>query len=141
VADFLDDKRKELTQRLAELKPAVDEYQRLEAAVAALASIGPGSSRATPANGRRSRVRKPKRPARRKAATATAPAAAPRVGRRKGSGTRGSEALALITKQPGITIPELGTAMGIKQNYLYSVLPNLQKENKVKKQGRGWHPA
>jgi hypothetical protein len=30
--------------------------------------------------------------------------------------------------------------MGIKQNYLYRVLPGLQKENKVSKLGRGWHP-
>ena len=30
--------------------------------------------------------------------------------------------------------------MGIKQNYLYRVLPALQKEGKVAKRGRGWHP-
>ena len=42
--------------------------------------------------------------------------------------------------QPGITIPELAAKMGIKQNYLYRVLPGLEQENKVSKQGRGWHP-
>ncbi len=42
--------------------------------------------------------------------------------------------------QPGITIPELAAKMGIKQNYLYRVLPGLEAENKVEKQGRGWHP-
>lgn len=31
--------------------------------------------------------------------------------------------------------------MGIKQTYLYSVLPNLEREGSVKKDGRGWHPA
>jgi hypothetical protein len=31
--------------------------------------------------------------------------------------------------------------MGIKQNYLYRVLPGLEQENKVKKDGRGWHPG
>jgi hypothetical protein len=30
--------------------------------------------------------------------------------------------------------------MGIKQNYLYRVLPGLQQEGLVSKQGRGWHP-
>ena len=30
--------------------------------------------------------------------------------------------------------------MGIKQNYLYRVLPILEEEGKVTKQGRGWHP-
>ena len=30
--------------------------------------------------------------------------------------------------------------MGIKQNYLYRVLPGLRQEGKVVKRGRGWHP-
>ena len=63
-----------------------------------------------------------------------------RAGRRKGSGTRAAEALALVKGQPGITIPELAAKMGIKQNYLYRVLPGLEQEKKVQKRGRGWHP-
>ena len=31
--------------------------------------------------------------------------------------------------------------MGIKQNYLYRVLPGLEQEKKVAKRGRGWFPA
>ena len=42
--------------------------------------------------------------------------------------------------QPGITIPELASKMGIKHNYLYRVLPGLEKEGKVRKVGKGWHP-
>ena len=42
--------------------------------------------------------------------------------------------------QPGITIPELAAKMGIKQNYLYRVLPGLEQEKKVSKKGRGWYP-
>jgi hypothetical protein len=30
--------------------------------------------------------------------------------------------------------------MGIKQNYLYRVLPGLEKDGKVVKRGHGWHP-
>jgi DNA-binding HxlR family transcriptional regulator len=30
--------------------------------------------------------------------------------------------------------------MDIKQNYLYRVLPELQKDGLVRKEGRGWHP-
>ena len=37
--------------------------------------------------------------------------------------------------QPGITIPELAAKMGIKQNYLYRVLPGLEQENKVAQAG------
>jgi hypothetical protein len=39
VSDFLDDKRKEINDRLALLKPQVDEYSRLEAAALALAGV------------------------------------------------------------------------------------------------------
>ena len=68
---------------------------------------------------------------------------APRVplprGRPRGSGTRAAQALQLVGEQPGITIPELAAAMGIKQNYLYRVMPGLAEEGKVTKSGRGWH--
>jgi hypothetical protein len=30
--------------------------------------------------------------------------------------------------------------MGIKQNYLYRVLPGLEQTSKIEKKGRGWHP-
>jgi DNA-binding IclR family transcriptional regulator len=63
-----------------------------------------------------------------------------RGGRPKGSGKRATEALSLVRGQPGITIPELAAKMGIKQNYLYRVLPGLEKEGKLEKKGRGWHP-
>ncbi len=31
--------------------------------------------------------------------------------------------------------------MGIKQNYLYRVLPTLEKDGKVAKRDRGWHAS
>jgi DnaJ-domain-containing protein 1 len=39
VADFLDEKRKEIQTRLKELRPLVDEYHRLEAAERALSGV------------------------------------------------------------------------------------------------------
>ena len=126
MADFLDEKRKEIQARLKELKPLVDEYQRLEAAERALAGVK------APTNGS----------PRRGAATRAAAPARTRSGRRgspKGSGTRGAEALDLVRKQPGITIPEIATKMGIKQNYLYRVMPDLAEQGLVTKSGRGWH--
>jgi hypothetical protein len=131
MADFLDEKRKEIQARLKELKPMVDEYERLEAAERALSGVG-GSSRAA-------------------APAATPPASAPRRrrrssgasngrrGRPRGSGTRAAQAFELVKAQPGITIPQLAEAMGIKQNYLYRVMPSLADEGKVTKSGRGWH--
>ena len=62
-----------------------------------------------------------------------------RRGRPRGSGTRALQALELVRARPGITIPELAEAMGIKQNYLYSVMPTLAEDGQVTKSGRGWH--
>ena len=149
MTDFLDEKRKEITDRLKELKPLVDEYRRLEAAASALAGVGESAVRAAAsvATGKRGPGR-PRgaagkkaaaKPAARKPAKATK-AGAKRAGRKKGSGTRAAEALAFVQGQPGITIPELAAKMGIKQNYLYRVLPGLEAEKKVEKKGRGWHP-
>ncbi len=151
MTDFLDEKRKEITSRLNELKPLVDEYHRLEAAASALAGVGSSATRAAVATVGSAVKRGPGRPkgsSSRPAAAAKAgrkPAKAAkgakrRAGRRKGSGTRAAEALAFVQGQPGITIPELAAKMGIKQNYLYRVLPGLESEKKVVKQGRGWHP-
>ena len=78
---------------------------------------------------------------RRRAQAPAAPGRGPRRrGRPRGSGTRSKQALELVRTRPGITIPEIAEAMGIQQNYLYRVLPALQKDGLVRKQGRGWHP-
>ena len=132
MADFLDEKRSEIGARLKELKPLVEEYQRLEAAAAALDGVPQNNGNSAPA--RRAPARAAARGARR-AAKGTG-----RRGRPKGSGTRGAEALALVRSQPGITIPEIAAKMQIKQNYLYRVLPGLADDGLVRKDGRGWHP-
>jgi phage tail tape-measure protein len=149
VTDFLDEKRREITDRLKELKPMVDEYNRLEAAASALQSVGGASPAGATAAPRRRGPGRPRGSVNRTTAKAAAvkpkrkpgrPAARRRAGRRKGSGTRAAEAFAFVQGQPGITIPELAAKMGIKQNYLYRVLPGLQQEGKVSKKGRGWQP-
>jgi hypothetical protein len=122
VADFLDEKRKEIQARLKELRPLVDEYHRLEAAERALSGVE-GASTAAPA------------PRRRRSSSSSNG----RRGRPRGTGTRASQALKLVEERPGITIPELAEAMGIKQNYLYRVMPSLAEDGKVAKSGRGWH--
>jgi hypothetical protein len=134
MADFLDEKRKEIQARLKELKPLVDEYQRLEAAERALSGVGgtsaTSSARSTssaPASGTR----------RRRRSTGSSNG---RRGRPRGSGTRAAQAFELVKARPGISIPELAEQMGIKQNYLYRVMPTLADEGKVTKSGRGWHP-
>jgi hypothetical protein len=130
----VDQKRNEIGARLKELRPLVDEYQRLEAAAAALDGVpATALTPATPVTRRapaRSEV----------AAGRTRGAAHGRRGRPKGSGTRGAQALALVKENPGITIPAIAEKMGIKQNYLYRVLPGLADDGLVVKDGRGWKP-
>jgi hypothetical protein len=184
VSDFLEEKRQEITDRLKELKPLVDEHRRLEAAAEALAKVGGskggGSSSAAAAprrkkkgpgrpRGSRTRRKAVKAAAAAEPAAAASEAATPKVerkkvgrhpgsgkkvgrpagkvgrakgkaGRRKGGGKRATEAVSFVQGQPGITIPELANKMGIKQNYLYRVLPGLEQEGKLEKKGRGWHP-
>jgi CRP-like cAMP-binding protein len=130
MADFLDEKRREMQGRLKELRPLVDEFHRLEAAISALDGVGNDAAPA-PAPRRRSKG-------------APSPGAASgssngRRGRPRGSGTRGKQALEIVNGNPGITIPEIAQKMGIQQNYLYRVLPGLQKEGLIRKEGRGWH--
>jgi hypothetical protein len=117
MADFLDEKRREIDARLKELRPLVEEYNRLEKAAAALAGVGNGGTRAGRAPRRRGR------------------------GRPRGSGTRAKQALELVRARPGITISELAEAMGIHANYLYRVMPTLESEGQVVKRDKGWHPA
>ena len=127
MADFLEEKRKEISQRLKELRPLVDEYHRLEAAELALSGVDGRPAAAAPA--RRARTARSK----------SSKSSNGRRGRPRGSGTRAKEALGLVSSRPGITIPELADAMGIKQNYLYRVMPGLAEDGKVTKSGRGWH--
>ncbi|MSW95671.1 MAG: hypothetical protein F2796_02605 [Actinobacteria bacterium] len=118
--------------RLKELEPLVTEYHRLEAAVSALAGVG---AKATAAG--RPAAAKTKTATRRRTAGA---AGTGRRGRPKGSGQRDKEALEIVRAKPGITIPEIADAMGIKQNYLYRVMPSLQQAGSVTKRGKGWFP-
>ena len=121
MSDFLAKTRQEIDARLRDLKPMVEEYEQLQKASAALAGLN---------GGRRGRPRGTRR-----ATTGR------RRGRPRGSGTRAIQALELVKANPGISISELADHMGIKANYLYRVLPTLESEGKVKKDGRGWKPA
>ena len=119
MSDTIDAARKTIEDRIATLR---DELQQLEKAASAL------GGRAT------RRVRGAGRP--RKRSTGTG-----RRGRPRGSGARAAQAEKLVRANPGITISELAKKMNIKPNYLYRVLPQLQKDGKVRKRDKGWHPA
>lgn len=62
-------------------------------------------------------------------------------GRKRRGGTRGDQAVKLVKSNPGISASEIAKRLKIKPNYLYRVMGDLQKEGKVRKKGRGYHPA
>ena len=126
MADFLEEKKREISARLKELKPLVDEYHRLEAAQRALDGVGSSGGGTTTRRTRRG--------------PAASSGGKRRRGRPRGSGNRAQQAFKLVTDNPGITIPEIAQRMGIQVNYLYRVLPNLEQDGKVRKEGRGWFP-
>jgi hypothetical protein len=125
MADFLDEKRKEIDARLRELRPLVDEFNRLEKAAAALSGVG-GVQRTAAAPRRRG---------------GGGGGGGNRRGRPRGSGNRAKQALELVRTRPGITISEMASAMKIQPNYLYRVMPTLESEGQVVKRDKGWHPA
>jgi hypothetical protein len=126
MADFLDEKRKEIDARLRELRPLVDEFNRLEKAAAALSGVGGGATRTAAAPRRRG---------------SGGGGGGTRRGRPRGSGNRAKQALELVRTRPGITIAEMASAMKIQPNYLYRVMPTLESEGQVVKRDKGWHPA
>jgi len=134
VADFLDAKVREIEERLKELRPLIEEFHRLEAASAALEDVSLTGGVAA----RRPRVQR-SNGAGAGTGTGTRRRGRPRGGR--GDNTRAAQTVELVRSQPGITIPELAGHMGIKPNYLYRVLPQLADEGKVRREGKGWHPA
>jgi hypothetical protein len=111
VSNTVDQARTLLERRLRELD---DERKQVEAALTGLgksARRGPGRPR--PSN----------------------------TGRRRG-GTRADQAVRIIKQNPGITVSDLGKKMKLNApNYLYRVLPDLQKEGRIRRKGKGYHPG
>lgn len=130
MADFLDAKVREIEQRLQELRPLIEEFHRLEAASAALEDVSVSAAGATS-------VRRRRNPS----ANGTNSGRRGRPPGGRGENTRAAQTVELVRAQPGITIPELAGHMGIKPNYLYRVLPQLADDGRVRREGKGWHPA
>lgn len=113
--NVLDEARALVKKRLAEIDAERKQLERALAELGGKARRGPGRPRGSGGGTRRRR-------------------------RRRG-GTRADEAVKLVKANPGITASGIAKEMKIKPNYLYRVLGDLQKEGRVKKRGREYHPA
>jgi transposase-like protein len=142
---LVDDVRQRISDRLKELEPLVAEYRQLQSMQEALDSASPAAEPPAPEPTRRRSQRRTSTsasPRRRSGESRGGGSGGDGGGRRRTSGaTRASQALELVRARPGITIPEIAQEMGIQQNYLYRVLPSLEADGQVRKEGRGWHPA
>jgi len=69
------------------------------------------------------------------------PGSRSRPKRRRRRSTRADQAVKTVEASPGATASEIARKLGIQPNYMYRVMTDLQKEGRVKKKGRGYHPA
>jgi predicted Rossmann fold nucleotide-binding protein DprA/Smf involved in DNA uptake len=120
-SNTVDEAAKLIRDRIRELDAERNQLER------ALASLTDGRE------GRR-------RPGRPRGSRAAAQQPTRRRRRRRG-GTRADQAVKLVTDSPGISASQIAERMKIKPNYLYRVLGELEKEGRVRKDGRSYHPA
>jgi sugar-specific transcriptional regulator TrmB len=131
--NVLDDARELVEKRLAELN---EERERLERA---LAELGGKATRRSP--GRPRGRAKASTASRASTASTGTSGGSGRKRRRRAGGTRADQAVKLIEQQPGISASDVAKTMKIKPNYLYRVLGDLEKEGRVKKDGRNYFPG
>ncbi|MHB8490968.1 MAG: winged helix-turn-helix domain-containing protein [Solirubrobacteraceae bacterium] len=131
MADLLDVARRQIHERLNELRPLVHEYHRLEAAASALGGARPSSKRA----------RKTSRRASKGAASATAASTSTprRRSARAPRGARAAQALSQLREQPGIPAAEVAKHIGASRTYVHALLVRLEREGRVVRRGSAWH--
>jgi predicted Rossmann fold nucleotide-binding protein DprA/Smf involved in DNA uptake len=129
-ANVFDEARDALERSVRELR------EQLSAAEEALEKLGGKTSRRGPGRPARRGPGRPKGSTNKTTGTGT-----PRKRRKRRGGTRADQAVNLIESQPGISASDVAKTMKIKPNYLYRVLGDLEKEGRVKKDGRQYYPA
>jgi transposase-like protein len=136
TSNVLDEALDLVKKRLAELD---EERTRLERALAELGGTVARRPGRPPGTGKRGPGR-PRKTASEATTSTAAPATKTRRRRRRG-GTRADQAVSLVEQNPGISASEIAKQMKIKPNYLYRVLGEMEKEGRVTKKGREYHPA
>lgn len=136
-ANVFDEARDALERSVRELR------EQLSQAEEALEKLGGKVTRRGPGRPARSGRRGPGRPkgSTNKASSAGSGTTGPRKRRKRRGGTRADQAVQLIESQPGISASDVAKTMKIKPNYLYRVLGDLEKEGRVKKDGRQYYPT
>jgi hypothetical protein len=114
MPDLLDRIQSEIRERLAASRDAVEEYQRLQAALAALSETDDGDGRRAP----------------RRARATSAPASRPRAAR----GANRDAVLRALADRPGASAGELAAASGVSKPVLYNLLRTLSQRGELNRQ-------
>ena len=130
-ANVFDEARDALERSVRELR------EQLSQAEEALEKLGGKATRRGPGRPGRRGPGRPKGSTNKSSGSTTAP----RKRRKRRGGTRADQAVKLIESQPGISASDVAKTMKIKPNYLYRVLGDLEKEGRVKKDGRQYYPG
>lgn len=122
LPDLLDRIREELSARLDELRPLVDEHSRLDAAMQALGEVKPAPAGAAVASS-------PAQPT--KPRTQMTPPAKQR--KRSPRGANREAVLRAATQRPGATSAELAAVSGVEPNTLSGLIRRLVKGGELQK--------
>jgi len=127
VSDLLDRIRRELADRAATLKPAVDEFARLQRAADALdgamSPAAPGAARLDPATPPRPRT------------------TARKGGRRAAPGQTQLRVIEQLRNAPGSSSPAVAQALGISANAAAATISRLVKQARVSRLDGGGYVA
>lgn len=130
MSNFVEATVNDIDSRLKELQGEVARLQAAREALVGEAKRGPGRPRGS------AKAAKAESTPRR-----TRASRAPRARGRRGGNTRSAQALELVRKEPGITIPKIAESLKIEPNYLYRVMPKLVSDGLITRDGLGYHPA
>lgn len=118
MADLLDCIRGEISTRLSELRPVVEEYRRLDAALQALGERTTKAAVSPPVSSARASSR----------ARAKAPA---KARKRAPRGANREAVLRAVTERPGAASAELAAVSGVGRNTLNGLLARLVKAGEL----------
>jgi hypothetical protein len=132
----------DVVARLEELKPAVAEYHELQRVAERL---GIATDATAPTRSRGGASRNTTRGANSASSTRSSKARATNGRRRKGGAgrraNRADQILQQVSRQPGITVAEIGKSLGVDPTGLYRPVRQLVSEGKLRKDGSSLHPA
>ncbi len=122
--ELIDRIKKDIDDRLEELRPQVEEIPRLEAVLAALEGAGGNESRASGGSSSRG-------PGRPRGAGASSRSARPQ--RRARRGQRREELLQLVAGYPDISIAEAARQMGVSSPQVSTLVRRLEEEGALER--------